>query len=120
MESSAWIDALVAEHVKPAPFPEILETIWMLQRESPNPINVAAIAVTLPGSHRNMKHDELRELLRVLVRMVPGFVSLNSDDVVILENRPDRILRELKLQAESLPEELRSALYRAVYEEDVE
>lgn len=117
-ETSAWIDHMVAEQTQPAPFPEILKTIWEHQIESSNPVTIAAVAVTLPSPHRNMKHPELRELIRVLVRMVPGYVSLSTDDVIVLENRPDRILRELRLQAESLPDGMRSALYRAVYEVD--
>jgi hypothetical protein len=42
-ESAAWIDNVLGETVPEGPLPEILEAIWELQAESPDPVKFAAV-----------------------------------------------------------------------------
>lgn len=108
-DSRTWIDNILAEETSSGPLPQILDTIWDLMEESPDPVKFAAVALKLrlskPGQppYREL---EIREWLQSLKRLAGGYITIDGD-VVSLEAPPERILREVRYVSAKLPEQFR-------------
>lgn len=108
-DARAWIDRILEEDVPAGPLPEILDAVWELQFNSPDPVKFAAVGVQLnnrPNVDRKYRELEIKDWLTSLRRLAGGYVSINND-VVSLEAAPVRILNEIRKTSKELPEQFR-------------
>lgn len=103
-ESRAWIDAIQGEQVEEGPVQEILEAIWELQKESPDPVKFAAVRMQ-SDSLKRFREKEIAEWMQSVRRMAGGFVSIQGE-VVSLEAPPEKILGVIRVHTSRLPEML--------------
>lgn len=106
-ESKAWIDALLTEKATKPPYEAILETIWALQKETPEEaVEFAAVTTALRKDRSiSLKKVELADLCRAMSRMT-GYVVVR-DRTVELTQRPDRIMEAAGKVLQQYPEEER-------------
>ena len=120
LESRLWIQGLLKEQVPAGPLPDILGTVWEMQKESPDRVNLAAVAermrLELKKDHAGIRQSEIREWLTSVQRFCPDLVYIERD-FVSLEQPPGRILREVRSNVSRLPEALRAtSMYQNLLE----
>jgi hypothetical protein len=93
-EARAWIRDVLMAPANEGPIKDILEAIWALQKDSPDPIKFAAVRMQTESLKR-YRERELVEWMASVRRLAGGLVTI-AGDVVSLEAPPDRILRELR------------------------
>lgn len=111
-DATAWIDRILQEDVPAGPLPQILDVVWELMKDSPDPVKFAAVALKLRTDYPTptpYREGEIREWMQSLRRLAGGYITIDSD-VVSLEAPPDRILREVRHVSNRLPEEFRREL----------
>jgi hypothetical protein len=102
-EVQKWIDNIAAETTKPAPIVEILEAVWQLQQERPEPIHLAAIAVATPALKKyKLRNSEVQQMLLMIRSLVGPIISLDGPHVS-LELPPTEILKRLQRAVKALP-----------------
>jgi Histidine kinase-, DNA gyrase B-, and HSP90-like ATPase len=101
-EAAAWVDGIIAEKYPEGPLADILEAIWELQAESPDPVKFAAVRMQ-HASLKGYRETELRDWMMGVRRLAGGFVTIDGD-VVSLEAPPQKILSELRRASSKLPE----------------
>ncbi len=111
-DATEWINSILEEKVEAGPLPQILDAVWDLTEESPDPVKFAAVALRLRmGQTTSKKYRELeiRDWMESLRRLAGGYVTIDGD-IVSLEAPPDRILREVRYVSNKLPEQFRREL----------
>lgn len=102
LDVKKWIDGVLAEPVQPGPLPEILDVIWQLQRDRPDPVRASQIPVARPSLNR-FRVQDIKDWLESVRRLAGGYLTFEGE-VVSLEVPPATILREVRVQTSTLPE----------------
>ncbi len=111
VETNKWVDDLESKDVPQGPIKEILEVTFELQKESPDPVKFAAVRLRLAEKcprWATMREREVQDWCRS-VRRIAGPLITITNDVVSLEQPPERIIQEIGLQTSKLPEALRNS-----------
>ena len=104
-EVHKWINHVASEPVPEMPLADILEAIYELQDESPDPVKFAAVRMQR-RSLRRYRETELRAWVESVRRLAGGYISV-AGDIVSLEAPPEKILEQVRLQGKKLPSKLR-------------
>jgi hypothetical protein len=106
-ESHDWIAAVLAEDTPVSPLPELLATIWEMQKDTPDPVTFSAVRERLARSDQktfgSLRAINIKEWMQSLQRFAGRIVTVTGD-TVSLEQRPDRILQEVRGLTGRLPE----------------
>jgi hypothetical protein len=103
VEVHKWIESIGEETTKPAPIVEILEAVWQLQQERPEPIHLAAIAVATTALKKHkLRTSEVQQMLLMIRSLVGPIISLDGAHVS-LELPPAEILKRLQRAVAALP-----------------
>ncbi len=114
LETRKWINSILDEDIPEGPLPEILDTIFEMQKSSPDPVKFAAVAERLrlkDKKFKRIREMEIEEWMQSVRRFSGGLVYIGRD-VVSLEVRPERILEQVRANTGKLPEALRQ---RSIY-----
>lgn len=104
--ANGWIHRLLEEEQKEVPLVSILETLWNLMEVNPDPITFSALQVELRHTRSiDVRVNELREWLQSLRSLVPDFISID-DDVVMLDTSVDKILEVVRQHVGMMPPEV--------------
>jgi hypothetical protein len=102
-EVRRWIDQIVAEPVKPTPIGEILEAVWQLQQERPEPVHIAAIAVATPALKKyKLLTSDVQQMLMMVRSLVGPIISLDGPHIS-LELPPSEVVKKLQRAVAALP-----------------
>jgi len=111
IETKAWIE----EHVKnkeitQGPILELLETTYKLQTSDKEPPTISAIRQKHPKLNA-MGILEIRSMVQSLERFVGDYISLKRDDVISLNQTPDKIMQSInhQMNGSEIPPEYREA-----------
>lgn len=105
VDAKEWIDRILQEEPQAGPLQEILETVWKLVKESPDPVKFAAVQVQLRIDYPDfgsIREADIRDWMQTLRRLAGGYVTVEND-VVSLEAPPQRILQEIRNVSHRLP-----------------
>jgi len=101
IETKAWIEKNVKnKEVAQGPIKELLETAYNLQTSDKEPPTIAAIR-QLDPKLKAMGILEIRTMVQSLERFVGDYISLNGEDVVSLNQTPDKIMQSINHQMTS-------------------
>jgi hypothetical protein len=104
-EVHKWISKVANEPVPEMPLADVLEAIYELQDESPDPVKFAAVRMQR-RTLRRYREAELRAWVESVRRLAGGYVTV-SGDIVSLEAPPEKILEQVRLQGKKLPSKIR-------------
>jgi hypothetical protein len=110
-DSHDWIAGLLTEDVPASPLPELLETIWEMQKDTPDPVTFSAVRERLARSDAtrfgSLRAINIKEWMQSLQRFAGRIVTVAGDNVS-LEQRPERILQEVRGLTSKLPQALQT------------
>lgn len=103
-ETSEWIDNIAHKEVERGPIKELLDTVYILNREDTEPAHLAAI---------RMRNDELKKygmedletLIKSLERLTPKYIHIDNNKIVSLNVPPQKILDALNKITTDVPSE---------------
>jgi hypothetical protein len=110
IETSKWINNLKNKKVKKAPIKELLETVYDLMKNDIEPADISSIRHTNKKIKEILTNKEIEDLVRSLVMLVPGMISLEGN-IVSIQAKPDTILRllEQSLKSSDIPGDYRDS-----------
>jgi hypothetical protein len=115
IESRAWIDGVLAVKATEGPIKELLDAIWELQLELPDPVKIASLQMRPEFKSRNLRQSEIKAWLEAVSRFAGKMVSMTGD-IVMLDAPPDRIMREVRRFSHDLPEPIRAgSIYASLF-----
>lgn len=108
-DAKKLVDKLLDEKASETPLPEILEAIWEMQRDSPDPPKFAAVRERLALRQREFKTIRAKEVQNWMdsVGRFCGDLIWISGDQVSLNAPPDRILEVIRVNTGHLPDTIR-------------
>jgi hypothetical protein len=116
IETSEWISKLEDKEIKKGPIKELLETVFLLQKDDTEPAELAAIRHKMKDTYphlNDISKEEIRSLVLSLERLVPGYLSLENE-IVSIQAKPDKILDSIThVTAHDIAPEFRSAYISA-------
>ncbi|MCY4420205.1 MAG: ATP-binding protein [Gammaproteobacteria bacterium] len=105
-ESATWIATVEALKVTQAPYIEILETAYEMQKEDIERPTISSIRYS-NSSLKKYAEKDIRNWVEILERQLPSFISLDGG-VISLNTSPDKIKKELQRINSDLPLEYRA------------
>jgi len=116
IETSKWIANLEQKEIKKGPIKELLETVFLLQKDDTEPAELAAIRHKMKDNYTYLKDiskDDIRSLVLSLERLVPGYLSLENE-IVSIQAKPEKILDSIThVTAHDIAPEFRAAYVSA-------
>ena len=106
LEASNWIAQLEKLVVSQAPYNEIIETAYEMQKNDTERPTLSSIRISNPILNK-FSLKEIRGWVEVLERQLPEFVSLD-DDIISLNNSPANIKKTLQMINSDLPPEFKN------------
>lgn len=104
IETSKWIDELQCKQVNIGPIKELLMGAYELNRSDTEPASLKVLRHTVDAL-KSYSLDDLKTLVQSVERLVPSYVHLN-DDIISLNNTPDKIMETLnKTYVSDVPED---------------
>jgi hypothetical protein len=116
IETHQWVDGLWEEEVPETPLLPILETIWEMQKDCPDPPQFAGIRERLAArssAYSSTRGSEICDLVTSVSRLTGEFIAIDGE-AVYLNAPPARILSEVTSSASHVPRQL---LQRSIYAE---
>lgn len=116
IETAKWISDLENKEIKKGPIKELLETVFLLQKDDTEPAELAAIRHKMKDTYphlNDISKDDIRSLVLSLERLVPGYLSLENE-IVSIQAKPEKILDSINhVTAHDIAPEFRSAYISA-------
>lgn len=103
-DATSAIAAILAEKEPEGPLEDILNAIWELQNELPDPVRFAALQMR-PELKRYRQKD-IKEWMLAVSRFAGKMIDV-AEDVVRLEAPPTRILKEVRRHSAKMPKFIR-------------
>ena len=105
LDGRTWIQRLLTEDAPSTPLPEILDAIWEMQKDSPDPPRFAAVRERLASRHQRfqgLRARDIQDWMTSVHRFTGTLVSIDGDRVY-LNLHPERILDEVRGHTGQLP-----------------
>ena len=109
-ESHAWVEKLLDEKQEPIPTTEILVTISELMSETDDPVDFGALRNELRHKDIRVRDQQLREWVESLRSLVPGYVAVVGD-TVMLDTNVERVLEVMRHHGSMLPSKVLHQTY---------
>ncbi|MDP9202586.1 MAG: ATP-binding protein [Gemmatimonadota bacterium] len=101
-----WIQAELEKDPTRPPVLELLEVIWELADEHPDPVDISAIQVKLRDSRNiGLNRNQVVELVASLRGLAPGFVTFDGT-YVGLETSVNKVVAEIAKHHSQLPADI--------------
>jgi hypothetical protein len=117
IEAAVWIQALTKEKTEDVPLNEILDVIWEMMTDSPDPPKFASVRERLAHKDARFKHlseQRIREWIESIRRLERDLITI-MDDKVYLENPPASIMKRLSSQTRRLKRiDLKESIYKSL------
>lgn len=103
-EAAEWVDKIANAEAPPAPYKDILETVWQIQKDDKeHSVEYGSLRTALRMSERLIINDtDLRHECSALSRMAPN-LFFAKEDRVELEIHPDKVLEVIHDYVERVP-----------------
>jgi hypothetical protein len=104
-DAHEWIEKILHGTLPETHLEDILETIWEMASDCPDPIKFAAVRERLAAKDdkfKNIKEKEIKEIMESVRRFARDLITI-IDDRVFLENTPEIILKHVVAEANRLP-----------------
>jgi hypothetical protein len=112
IETSNWIKNIESKEIIKGPIKELCETIYELQKTDTEPPEIAALRQANKTLLKCTK-EEIKTLIQSLVRLVPGFISMEGD-IVSLQVPPEKIQEAINsVLNTNIPLEFRDLYFKA-------
>ncbi|MDP2899318.1 MAG: ATP-binding protein [bacterium] len=110
-ECAKWVDNISKKKPGKMHYKKVLDAIWALQKDRPfESVEYAALAAALQYTKSlTMAREEVKDLCKAMSRMAPQYVSAR-DSYVELEQRPDKVIEEIKAVVGEYPEDEKEGL----------
>ncbi|MBU2102352.1 MAG: ATP-binding protein [Candidatus Omnitrophica bacterium] len=104
-DAHEWIEKILHGPLPETHLEDILETIWEMTFDCPDPIKFAAVRERLAAKNnkfKNIKEKEIKEIMESVRRFARDLITI-IEDRVFLESTPEIILRHVVAEASRLP-----------------
>jgi hypothetical protein len=112
-----WIEQLLGEKSEDVPLNNILEVIWEMQSDSPDPPKFASVRERLAhrdARFKNLTEIRIREWIESLMRLERSLITIEQDRVN-LENRPEVIMQRISSQTKLFKQiSLKGSMYESL------
>ncbi len=112
-----WIEQLLNEKGEDVPLNEILDVIWEIQSDSPDPPKFASIRERLAhhdARFKNLSEGRIREWVESLMRLEGSLITIERDRVS-LENPPEVIMQRISNQTQRIKQiSLKGSMYESL------
>lgn len=104
IETSQWIDNIVNKEVERGPIKELLNTVYKLNKEDPEPANLYAVRIQ-NEELKKYSADSLETLIKSLESLLPKYIHIDSNKIVSLNVPPQKIVEALNKITTEVPSE---------------
>jgi len=113
IETSQWIKQIEKKEVAKGPIKELLNAIFLLQKDDYEAVEISALRMT-DVKLKGCSKEELRTLIQSLVRLIPGFISLEGE-IVSLQVPPEKVMEAMNkvVTAVEIPPEFQQLYFKA-------
>ena len=109
-QTTNWISEVEYKNVVDAPYREIIETAYEMQKNDTERPTISSIRI-MSQTLKKFQISEIRGWVDILVRQLPGYVSLD-EEIISLNTNPDNVKKALQRINSDLPLE-----YRQMYKD---
>ena len=116
-----WVDSVLKEKAEKTPIPDILDVIWEMQQDLPEPPTFEAVRERLAAKKKefcSVRSKEIKEWMESLRRIERNLITIEENRVYI-DNPPDKILENVLGQASRAPKDIiKGSMYASLFKEE--
>ena len=117
IDTKKWIEKLLAEKPKETPLPDILNAIYEMQKDSPDPAKFSSVRERLAAQnqkYKSLREQEIQDWMTSVSRFCGDLVYISGDQVG-LNVQPERILTEILGNTSKLSQAIQAgSMYAAI------
>lgn len=120
-DAKSWVGSVLKEKAEKTPIPDILDVVWEMQQDLPEPPTFEAVRERLAAKKKEfrlVRSKEIKEWMESLRRIERNLITIEKNRVYI-DNPPDKILENVLGQASRVPKDIiKGSMYASLFKEE--